>query len=391
MWALCIFTIFCAKELFDMKEENDIGFDPSGVGVANGRYFGMPFPNDECPVVLISVPWDATVSYSEGTAEGPEAITEASVQVDLFDEAIEDSALLKIGTDETVIDLEQEEADNGPSHIKVSDYIKALSQDSRAKACRIIDRLAAGGELDRELVELLTQVNRASESVNYLVEQICAGYLSQGKIPGVVGGEHSVSFGAVKAAAASLPEGQKLGVLQFDAHADLRNAYEGFEHSHASIMFNILSKIGNIGHLTQVGIRDFCTEEYDTIMREGRISAFTDRQIEESRAEGQTWKSICQRIIDSLPEYVYISFDIDGLDPSLCPNTGTPVPGGLSFQDAVYLLRQVASLRKIVGFDLCEVAPARSKGEMAVGGKENEWDANVGARLLHKLALLVSN
>ena len=204
-------------------------------------------------------------------------------------------------------------------------------------------------------------------------------YLSQGKIPGVVGGEHSVTFGAVKAAAASLPEGRKLGVLQFDAHADLRNAYEGFEHSHASIMFNILSKIGNIGHLTQVGIRDFCADEHDTIRREGRISAFTDCQTEESLAQGETWDSICSRIVDTLPEDVYISFDIDGLDPSLCPNTGTPVPGGLGFQQAVYILRKVASQRNIVGFDLCEVAPG-----------ENEWDANVGARLLHKMDLFAT-
>ena len=362
-------------------------FDPSGVGVANGRYFGMPFSNDECPVVLISVPWDATVSYSDGTAEGPEAIVNASVQVDLYDEDIPGSDSFKIGTDETLIDLGE---DYGPDQrqIKASDYIKSLSEDARQKARRIIDCLAGGGELDKELLRLQEDVNQSSQAVNYLVEQICKGLLSQGKIPGVVGGEHSVTFGAVKAAASCLPEGQKLGVLQFDAHADLRNAYEGFEHSHASIMFNVLSKIDNIGHLTQVGIRDFCAEEHDTVKREGRISAFTDKQLKDCLSDGEAWKSICTRIVDTLPENVYVSFDIDGLDPSLCPNTGTPVPGGLSFQDAVYLLRMVASRRKIVGFDLCEVAPAYAKGEASVGGKENEWDANVGARLLHKMALL---
>ena len=90
-----------------MKEEKEnLEFDPSGVGVANGRYFGMPFSNDECPVVLISVPWDATVSYSEGTAEGPEAIIGASIQVDLYDEHYPSSPEFKIGTDEAEIDLE---------------------------------------------------------------------------------------------------------------------------------------------------------------------------------------------------------------------------------------------------------------------------------------------
>lgn len=356
------------------KEKDNIEFDASGVGVPNGRYFGMPFSNEECPVVLVSVPWDATVSYSDGTARGPEAIIDASVQVDLYDEKSEGSDSFKIGTDDTLIDLGE-----GEGQVRASEYIKALSSDCRQKACRIIDSLSEGKELDSELLKLQSEVNRSSEAVNYLVEQICAGYLSQGKIPGVVGGEHSVTFGAVKAAAASLPEGRKLGVLQFDAHADLRNAYEGFEHSHASIMFNILSKIGNIGHLTQVGIRDFCADEHDTIRREGRISAFTDCQTEESLAQGETWDSICSRIVDTLPEDVYVSFDIDGLDPSLCPNTGTPVPGGLGFQQAVYLLRKVASQRNIVGFDLCEVAPG-----------ENEWDANVGARLLHKMALFAT-
>lgn len=356
------------------QEIENMDFDPSGVGVANGKYFGMPFPNDECPVVLVSVPWDATVSYSAGTANGPEAIINASIQVDLYDENIPDSDSFKIGTDETLIDLGGESG-----QVKASEYIKALSVESREKACGIIDCLSEGKEPDKKLREDLSEVNQASESVNYLVEQICSGYLSQGKIPGVVGGEHSVTFGAVKAAAASLPEDKKLGVLQFDAHADLRNAYEGFEHSHASIMFNVLSKINNIEHLTQVGIRDFCADEHDTVLREGRVSAFTDCAIEEALAEGETWKSLCQKIVDTLPEYVYISFDIDGLDPSLCPNTGTPVPGGLSFQKAVYLLRMVASQRRIVAFDLCEVAPG-----------DTEWDANVGARLLHKMALLAA-
>lgn len=355
-----------------MKEEKEnLEFDPSGVGVANGRYFGMPFSNDECPVVLISVPWDATVSYSEGTAEGPEAIIGASIQVDLYDEHYPSSPEFKIGTDEAEIDLE-----DGSGRIKVFDYIKAVNAESREKAKKIIDCLSEGRDLDKELRGLQEEVNQASAAVNYLTEQVCAGYLSRGKIPGVVGGEHSVTFGAVKAAAASLPAGRPLGVLQFDAHADLRVAYEGFEHSHASIMFNILSKINNIGHLTQVGIRDFCVDEHDSIKREGRISAFTDSGIAEAMAEGKTWKEICREIVETLPEDVYISFDIDGLDPSLCPNTGTPVPGGLGFQQAVYLIRAVASQRNIVGFDLCEVAPG-----------ENEWDANVGARLLHKMAL----
>ena len=92
--------------------------------------------------------------------------------------------------------------------------------------------------------------------------------------------------------------------------------------------------------------------------------------------EGRTWDSICREMIQELPDKVYISFDIDGLDPKLCPNTGTPVPGGFSFQQAMYLIRKVVeSGREIIGFDLCEVAP----------GDEGDWDANVGARVLYRL------
>ena len=118
----------------DNKEE--LGFDHSGVGIANGRYFGMPFPNDECPVVLVSVPWDATVSYSDGTSGGPEAMINASIQVDLYDEHLPSSPEFKIGTDETEIDMEQE-----GGRIKVYDYIKAINGEARTKACRIIINL----------------------------------------------------------------------------------------------------------------------------------------------------------------------------------------------------------------------------------------------------------
>jgi len=374
-------------------KKQDIEFDACGVGVPNGRFFGMPFPNDECPVVLIPVPWDTTVSYSAGTAEGPAAIIDASVQVDLYDELLEGSDSVKIGTDETLIDLDRNDGEtekDSDDKVLASEYIKAINEECRPKACKIIECQAMGEELSRDLEKELEEINQASEAVNYLVEQICSGYIAQGKVPGVVGGEHSVTFGAVKAAAASLKEGEELGVLQFDAHADLRMAYEGFEHSHASIMFNILSKIPGISALCQVGIRDFSSEEHKTIREEGRITAFTDTQIAQRLAQGENWLTICGEIVCHLPQNVYISFDIDGLEPSLCPNTGTPVPGGLTYNQAVILLRKVAESRRIVGFDLCEVAPARAKGKGAVGGEENEWDANVGARLLHKLSLLTA-
>ena len=126
-----------------------------------------------------------------------------------------------------------------------------------------------------------------------------------------------------------------------------------------------------------VGYRDLGESEVALIEREKeRIHAFTDADIAWQLAQGASWASVVEQIVAPLPEMIHISFDIDGLDPSLCPNTGTPVPGGLGFRDVCVLLRAIAERRRVISFDLCEVAPAA----------ENEWDANVGARILYKLA-----
>src|SRR5690606_2133030 len=118
-------------------------------------------------------------------------------------------------------------------------------------------------------------------------------------------------------------------VLQIDAHADLRRAYEGFQYSHASIMYNILEEIPAVTKLVQVGIRDYCDEEFEAITKsQGRIVTFFDRDLKAGAYQGKTWDQQTDEIIRELPERIYISFDIDGLDPKLCPNTGTPVPGG---------------------------------------------------------------
>jgi agmatinase len=156
---------------------------------------------------------------------------------------------------------------------------------------------------------------------------------------------------------------------------DLREAYEGFTYSHASIFWNVLQRKG-ITQLTQVGIRDYCEAEA-LFAKElaGRVAVFFDQQLQEQAFQGISWQEQCTRIIATLPEKVYISFDIDALDPKLCPNTGTPVPGGLSLPQALYLIKQLVSGgRTIIGFDLNEV-----------GGLGCTWDGNVGARVLYKL------
>ncbi|MEI8257276.1 MAG: arginase family protein, partial [Deltaproteobacteria bacterium] len=256
---------------------------------------------------------------------------------------------------------------------KIPAAIQRLHREGRALAGKVI---AAGGVIGKSkpLARALERANAISAEVDaWVYEQTC-GLLRDGKLPALLGGDHSTPFGAIRAVAERHPG---LGVLHIDAHADLRRAYEGFECSHASIMYNVTTRIPEVARLVQVGIRDFSEEEFDRIAgSDGRICTHFDADQSRGAADGVSWSDQVRRIVDDLPGLVYVSFDIDGLDPTLCPHTGTPVPGGLSFAQASALLAGVAaSGRKIVGVDLNEVVP----------GPRDEWDGNVGARVLYKL------
>lgn len=333
---------------------SDSTFNPNDIGQPNGNYFALPYSVDESEITLISVPWDVTTSYCAGTVDGPDAIIDASAQVDLFDFDVKDAWKIRIGT--TKLDFEKE------------------NKQLRQLAEEVIAHLEEGGSEDDETIKThLEKINKGSEHVNTQVYQKAKELLNQHKIAAVIGGEHSVPFGLIKAVAEKHPG---VGVLHIDAHADLRVAYEGFEYSHASIMYNILHKFEGVSKLVQVGIRDLSGEEFQLSQDDPRIEMFNDYALKNAEFNGKTWAQQCDEIIAHLPQIVHISFDIDGLTPEYCPNTGTPVPGGLTFNQAMYLIRAVAlSGRKIVGFDLCEVTP----------GESGEWDANVGARVLYKL------
>ena len=195
---------------------------------------------------------------------------------------------------------------------------------------------------------------------------------------GLLGGDHSTPLGFFKAIAEKYPD---FGILQIDAHMDLRKAYEGFNYSHASIMYNALKEIPQLKKLVQVGIRDYCEEELDIMNdSEGRVVTFFDKDIKERQYEGEIWKTIVDEIVDALPQNVFISFDIDGLNPKLCPHTGTPVQGGFETDQIFYLFKKVLqSGRKLIGFDLNEV-----------GVSHDECDENVGERVLYKLCNLLT-
>jgi agmatinase len=342
------------------KEEAIQSFDPNAPG-ASGNLFGLPFTIEQAELVIVPVPWEVTVSYQTGTAQGPQAILDASAQVDLFVKDIPDAWRLGVAMQEVPKNLVEE-----------SERLRELSS-------QYIESLESGAEINPNDPVLL-KINEASENLNIYVKSATQKHLRDGKLVGLLGGDHSTPLGFIRALS---ERHDRFGILQIDAHADLRKAYEGFTYSHASIMYNAL-KIPAVNRLVQVGIRDYCEEEVQVINRSmGRVVTFFDEDIKAQQYAGTSWDSICNQIIQQLPDLVYISFDIDGLDPKLCPNTGTPVAGGFEFHQIAYLIKKVVnSNKKIIGFDLNEVAPG-----------ENEWDANVGARMLYHLCnwMAVSN
>ena len=334
-----------------------MSFDPNAPAQPGSGVFGLPHSEAEARVVLVPVPWEATTSYGGGAADGPRAILEASAQVDLYD----------LDVDRPYI--------AGIHMLREPEEIIAANGKGKALAAKIIEAGGTGG--DPELERALALVNALSTEVNEWVHAETTRLLDAEKIVGIVGGDHSVPFGALTALAAKRAS---FGVLHFDAHSDTRRAYEGFEHSHASIMYNVLEHVPAVKKLVQVGIRDVCEAEIAYCKSQGaRVRTFTDRELVKRRHAGEPFATTVKDIVKELPDEVWVSFDIDGLDPRFCPHTGTPVPGGLDTSEVVAILRELArSGRKIVGFDLNEVAP---NGD----DPSDEWDGNVGARMLYKL------
>ncbi len=335
-------------------------FDPDSVGNPNNNIFGLPFTEDDAALVLVPVPWEVTVSYKAGTARAAEKICKASLQVDLIDADIKDG--WKEGFFMREIDKKI---------LMKSDYLR--------KEAELFINYISHGEIvedNKFMCKTLKEVNEGSLFLNNWVYEQTKELLDKNKLVGLVGGDHSTPLGFYKAIAEKY---ESFGILQIDAHCDLRQAYENFDYSHASIMYNALAEIPELSKIVQVGIRDYSPCEYDFVKKSDRVVTFFDKDIKERIFEGDSWKTIVDEIVDQLPQKVFISFDIDGLDPKLCPHTGTPVQGGFETEQIFYLFKKVLqSGRELIGFDLNEV-----------GISPNEWDENVGARVLFKLCNLM--
>ncbi len=347
------------------KQEIIQNFDPSQPGLADQSIFGLPFTADQSEIIIIPVPWEVTVSYGAGASKGPEAILKASFQVDLHHQEFPD--LWKLGM---YLDLNEQTVKWEEDSVKH----KALAQP-------IIEALESGEVIENipSLKSDLDKINLVCQNLKEELKERVLFWTKKGKKVVLLGGDHSTPLGYYEALAS---QHDNFGILHLDAHLDMRIAYEGFTYSHASIMYNAL-QIPQISKIVQLGIRDFCKQEVETVMEQGsRVVVHTDMDMKAEAFKGITWEQQCDAIINALPQKVTISFDIDGLYSWYCPNTGTPVPGGFSFEQAAYLLSKLAdSGKEIIGFDLVEVAPG-----------EDDWDGNVGARMLyHMCGVLAKN
>jgi agmatinase len=340
-------------------------YNPNEVSNPENNIFGLPTNEEDARLIIVPVPWEVTVTYGSGTARAPEAIFKASLHVDLYDpdapEAWKQGYFMRPWDRKILLK---------------SDYL-------RKEAELYMDYISRGEDVfaNQFMSKTLTDVNEGGKFLNNWVYEQTLALLKKGKLVGVLGGDHSVPLGFFKAIAETQGD---FGMLQIDAHCDLREAYTGFVYSHASIMYNALNEIPQLTQIIQVGPRDYSPAEWEYLNNNrDRIITYFDKDIKTRQYEGETWKIIAEEIVSKLPQKVFISFDIDGLDRKLCPHTGTPVPGGFETEEVFYIFKKIIeSGRKIIGFDLCEV-----------GINENDWNANVGARVLFKLCnlLVVSN
>ncbi|MGJ8528486.1 agmatinase [Maritalea sp.] len=263
--------------------------------------------------VVVPMPLERTVSYGAGTAAGPKAIIQASNELERI----------------------------------------CPEGEPCLQGITTLDPIDCDGPLPEVMARLATKTEMV---------------VSQGKIPVTLGGEHSLTYGAVTGVAQAL--GPKVGIIQIDAHADLRIAYQGEKHSHASVM-NLLCEDGHA--LAQYGVRALCQQEVDAREKYGVT------YIDGEELVTQNINSVA--LPTDFPEDVYISFDVDGLDPSIMPATGTPVPGGLGYYQALNIVASALRGRHCVGMDIVELAPNRNS---------QAWDFTA-AQIVYRMMGMIEN
>ena len=312
---------------------------PPGSGL-----FGFDVVYQDCALVVLAVPWELTVSYGRGTAAAPPAVLKASHEIDLYAFGFAHAA-----------------------------YRRGMRMQELAHPVIVQQQALLAALPALTAAQRIARINALSGELNTAVQQATAKLYAEGRKVVLLGGDHSVPFGFLQQLGTHYAD---FGILHLDAHLDYRCAYQGLNFSHATIMFQTMTQVAAVSKIVHVGSRDFCAAEYEFARSlQTRAEVFFDHDLYR-----RGFAHVVDEIVASLPARVYISFDIDALDPSLCPHTGTPVPGGVSFNDVLLLFARLhASGREVIGADLCEVVPA-----------PNHWDENVAARLLYQLCALTA-
>ena len=245
---------------------------------------------DKSKITIMPVPYDLTTTYISGTRNGPRAIIEASTHMELYDEE--------------------------------------LKKETYRVGIHTHNPLAVTDERPEDMLRIVS-------------EAVSSGIKSQG-FQVMVGGEHSISLGMVRELVKEYPD---LSVLQLDAHADLRDSYQGTPYNHACVG----RRISELCPLVQVGVRSISKEEVD-FKKSSKVVTISDHEVK----QGQRWS---EKVLDNLTDDVYLTFDLDVLDPAIMPAVGTPEPGGLNWHETIRFLRMISQIKRIVSFDMVELTP----------------------------------
>lgn len=323
---------------------------------------------------MMMMPWEVTASFGARTGRAPKAIQRASFQMDFDHPFFGDVRSQGIALD-------------GSSY----ERWKAKSSELRGYAEELIGHWENQHRADEtcdyplELKEKLIHLEKENELIWSEVQQKADFYFSQGKKLALVGGDHSSPLGLYRA---MKQESGPVGLLHIDAHCDLRVDYQGFKYSHASIFYRAVEEeLFSGDNLFQIGIRDRSADEI-AYAKAKNIRIYPWQEIRNKLFEGLSFEKWIDELLLELPLKLWISLDADGLSPGFCPATGTPVPGGFSYDHIEYLLERIAAHPKgfeVKGFDLCEVGIDERLQDEEL---ENSWDAQVGARLLYALSSL---
>ena len=305
---------------------------------------------------IYPVPWDITTTCQNGTAKGSNKIKQVIHQVDdIHPFSSNMKNIVFESASNRIIDLQSSYADISRDIINTCNQGKALNQNQKTA---------------------LHDINKASYEMNQIVYSDCLDLLEKGPMI-LCGGEHGVGIGYIQALA---QKNKNFGILQIDAHMDCRIQYFGYDYSHASVITHY-ANIPEVSAITQLGIRDYDASEVDFQKKSKKqFHVFKDYDCHKRLFEGDTWKMITTEIVDSLPENVVISLDIDGLSLDLSSASGTPVPGGVTWNQLIYLLECISQHKTLIGAELVEV---RTESDNHI------WPTLVGAKIMILLANLI--